>query len=161
MLFRSLIFSKNDVGHIQRIKNQFPNKKYGAINLASDKTNIGQDFIIVGSIEEKISLSHYENVFMFPLVENLFQNCGIKEHTKKDPLVIGCHGSYTHLCKFSPYLNRAIEDFSKERKIKLNIVTSPDFNGWKIGIPNIKNIEISLWDINTFKDKIKIGRAHV
>ena len=59
-----LICSKNDVHAEQTLKRSYPDKKVGIINLAADRIDLEVDFVIVGSLEEKDSLSHYDNVFL-------------------------------------------------------------------------------------------------
>ena len=62
-----IILSKNDWQWADILKRKYPDKIIGVTNLAADKENILCDFVIVGSLEEKISLSHYPNVFYYPL----------------------------------------------------------------------------------------------
>ena len=148
-----IICSKADADAAVKIKNEFPKKKVGVINLRADlKLNI--DFVIVGSIEEMNSLSHYKNVFLYPLIEKMYQNeKDYKTHTEKDILRVGFHGHYPHLSKFEPHLKKALEKFNKLCQIQLLVITgNPDFN-WQHGKPNIKIIN-KKWDFKTIKDDI-------
>lgn len=123
------------------VKRSFPEKKLGAINVAADYKNKDIDFVIVGSVEEYTSLSFYEKVFIIELIEKKYNNVERKVHFKKEGLVIGYHGHYPHLFKFSPFLKEAIESVNKETKVTLKIISgNPEFN-WVHGKPNIKNIE--------------------
>tara|TARA_Y100000592_G_C5478865_1_gene324101 strand:- start:233 stop:1228 length:996 start_codon:yes stop_codon:yes gene_type:complete len=149
-----IILAKNDWQWAHTLKNKYPHKTIGVTNLAAEKKNISCDFIIVGSLEEKISLSGYPNVLYFPLIENMFQNTEIKKHTTREKLTIGYHGSFTHLSKFSPYLTTALEKFEQDNSFNLKIITSLDYNGWSVGVPRIKNIEISYWNKDTILDEI-------
>ena len=150
-----IICSKNDVQTAINLKQQAPNKKVGIINLSADKKNLPIDFVIVGSLEEKDSLAHYKNVFMFPLVENMYQaEEDYKKHEEKKVLRIGYHGSYTHLAKFNPFLKTALEEMEKQCNIELLIVTSPASFNWQIGRPNIKNIIMKNWNIATVKEDL-------
>ena len=150
-----LICSKNDVAAAVDLKQRFPDKKVGLINLAADKKNLPIDFVIVGSLEEKDSLAHYKNVFMFPLIENMYQaEEDYKKHEKKDVLRIGYHGSYTHLAKFDPFLKEALEDMEKQCNIELLVVTSPASFNWQLGRPNIKNVIMKNWNIATIKEDL-------
>ena len=142
-----VICSKNDVETAIAVKKQFPNKKVGVINLAADKRDIPVDFVIVGSIEEMDSLSHYKNVFLFPLIENMYQGEDYKTHSKKSRLRIGFHGHYPHLSKFAPNLKRAIEEVDKVCDIELLVITSNTSFKWKVGKPNIENIIMKPWNI--------------
>ena len=99
------------------------------------------------------SLSSYKNVFLFPLIERLY-NTSVKSHTIKQTLRLGFHGSHTHLAKFNPNLKNALEELDNEINIELLIVTSdPNFN-WTIGKPNIKNIIVKKWDISSVVDDL-------
>jgi hypothetical protein len=150
-----IIVSKNDSHLIQPLKEKYTDKIYGAINLASDNDHVGQDFIIVGSIEEKISLSHHPNVFYFPLIEDMFRDIPLKTHSNKKNLIFGYHGSHTHLCKFSPYLTTALEEFSETNPITLKIITSPGFKSWTVGIPKIPNITLEYWNYDTIEKSLR------
>ncbi len=152
--FDCFICGKNEIDLAKKIKNMFPKKKVGIINLSSDKKGLPIDFVIVGSVEEKISLSHYSNVFIFPLIENMFQNCEMKNHTQKDKIRIGFHGSHTHLSKFEPHLKNALEAIDKKRDIELFLITSNKNFNWKVGRPNIKNITTKQWNMETIKEDI-------
>ena len=149
-----LICAKNDAHTAKLFKNRFANKKVGIINLAADQ-QIEVDFVIVGSLEEKDSLSFYENVFLFPLVESMMQDISIKKHKKSDILTLGFHGSHTHLAKFRPNLASALEELDKELNIKLKVITSNKHFDWKVGRPKIKNIEIKQWNIDTICDELR------
>tara|TARA_R110002096_G_scaffold355320_5_gene548560 strand:- start:4269 stop:5261 length:993 start_codon:yes stop_codon:yes gene_type:complete len=149
-----VICSKNDVETAIAVKKQFPNKKVGVINLAADKRDIPVDFVIVGSIEEMDSLSHYKNVFLFPLIENMYQGEDYKTHSKKSRLRIGFHGHYPHLSKFAPNLKRAIEEVDKVCDIELLVITSNTSFKWKVGKPNIENIIMKPWNIKTIKQDL-------
>ena len=144
-----IICSKNDVFLACQIKEQYPNKKVGIINLAADKTGLPIDFVIVGSMEEYVSMSHYENVFVYPLIEKMYYRLeDIKEHRKADVLRIGYHGSYSHLAKFEPHLKLALEEFSKINDIELLVISNkPDFN-WNCGRPDI-NVIMKKWSLQT------------
>jgi glycosyltransferase involved in cell wall biosynthesis len=150
-----IICGKNDVTTAVKVKGMHPNKKVGVINLAANAKNLPIDFVIVGSIEEMDSLSHYKNVFLFPLIENMYQGASdYKTHDNKPKLRIGFHGHYPHLSKFEPNLKRAIEEVDKMCEIELFIVTSNSSFDWKVGKPNIKNITMKPWNIDTIKDDI-------
>jgi len=152
--YDTIICAKNDLHTANQIKGDFPNKKVGIINLSADKKNQAVDFVIVGSIEEKDSLSHYENVFLYPLVERIYQKQNVKTHHEKNQVTIGYHGSYTHLSKFQPNLKIALEEVSKLYDIKLKIITSNKNFNWTVGRPNIDNIEIVKWNFHTVKSEL-------
>ena len=149
--FDTVICAKNDLRAANQIKREYPNKKVGIINLSADKKGQLVDFVIVGSIEEADSLSHYENVFLFPLIERMYQSPVPKQHQHKKQLTIGYHGSYTHLSKFGPHLKNALEELSQEYDFKLKIITSNTGFDWKLGKPNVDNVEIIKWNIDTVK----------
>ncbi len=108
----------------------------------------------MGSIEEKDLLAINKNVFIFPLIENKYRNIIPKIHTDKDKIVIGVHGSYTHLSKFAPHLNKALEEFSKNVNIILKIISDTMPKKWLNGRPKINNIETSDYNFKTFSSDI-------
>lgn len=150
-----LICSKGDFGMVEPLKNRYPDKKIGIVNLAADK-RVAADFIIVGSLEEKDSLSHHKNVFLFPLIERLTRDHPAKKHQYEENLSLVFHGSYTHLSKFDPHLKAALEELEGEGEINFNlkIITSDAGFDWKVGRPNIKNIKMHQWQIDTICKEI-------
>ena len=149
-----IICDKNSVDLAVGIKKSFPDKKVGVINLSADKKDIPIDFIIVGSLEEKDSLSHYDNVFLFPLIEDMYQNAECKKHSEKESLRIGFHGHYPHLSKFEPHLKNALEKIDKICNIELFIITSNFSFDWCVGKPNIKSITMKRWNLSTVKEDL-------
>ena len=149
-----VICSKGDVPMALEAKKMFPDKKIGIINLSADHRDLPIDFVIVGSIEEKDSLAHYENVFLFPLVEKMFQGQETKKHVDKSRLLIGYHGNLMHLSKFKPGLQSALESVSREMDITLRIVVSDPKFSWSIGRPNVENIEFVKWNLATIKENL-------
>ena len=147
-----VICSKADANLVSLLMH--PSRKVGVINLSAD-SEVRPDFVIVGSIEEKISLSHHGHVFLFPLIEEMYQSDDYyKRHTDKDMLRVGFHGSYSHLGKFSFGLKQALEAFDKENDLELLVVTSHPSFKWQIGAPNIKNVIIKPWNFNTVRDDL-------
>tara|TARA_X000001388_G_scaffold76473_2_gene73913 strand:+ start:2054 stop:3052 length:999 start_codon:yes stop_codon:yes gene_type:complete len=150
-----IICGKENFHAAAQLKKLYPSKKVGVINLSSDKKGLPIDFVIVGSLEEKDSLSHYSNVFLYPLIERMYQDPDdYKQHKNSSPITIGFHGHYPHLSKFSPHLSQALEDMEKIHNIKLKIITSYAGFDWKVGKPKIKNISMKSWDIKTIKQEI-------
>jgi hypothetical protein len=146
------IVVKGEVHVARHIKELYPEKKVGLINPAIGKYDYC-DFLIVGSIEEQASLSMNKNVFLYPLIEELYQNIEIKTHTDVDVLRFCFHGHFPHLAKFNPHVKLALEEFSKERDIELLIIHGhPDFN-WQIGRPNIK-IKYKQWNTGSIAQDI-------
>ena len=86
-----IICSKSDVDSAVNIKKKYPHLLVGVINLAADKLNLPIDFIITGSLEEMDSLSSYENVFLFPLIEKIYNNMPIKKHIDRQIIRLGFH----------------------------------------------------------------------
>jgi hypothetical protein len=150
-----IICGKSDSDIAASIKKNYPNKKVGVINLSCNKRGLPIDFVIVGSLEEMDSLSHYKNVFLYPLIEKMYQDpSDYKQHKNSSTLTIGFHGHYPHLSKFSPHLCQALEDMDKIYNIELKIITSNVGFNWKVGKPKIKNISMKSWDIKTIKQEI-------
>jgi hypothetical protein len=148
-----IILGKSDIEKCTFYKKKYPNNLVGIIN-PEGNVLYDADFIIVGSIEEKDSLSKNQNVFIFPLIENKYRKIKQKIHSDNDEMVIGVHGSYTHLSKFSRNLKEALEQFSQERNIVLKVITNSDAPKWRFGKPNIPNIEIINWELSTFSNEI-------
>jgi len=150
-----IIIAKTDVKDYLFYRKNYPNNVLGIIN-PPGQSKYDVDFIIVGSIEEKDSLSQNKNIFIFPLIENKFQNIDRKNYkvTQQERLTLGYHGSYTHLAKFSPNLSYAIEELSKECDISLKVIMDKASPKWKVGRPNINSIEIIEWSLKTFSDDI-------
>lgn len=149
-----IICAKSDTTAAIQIKKAFPNKKVGIINLSADKKDLPIDFIIAGSLEEMDSLSHYDNVFLYPLIEKTYQNkMDYKMHSPVDILRIGFHGHYPHLSKFEPNLKNALEKFNDICKIELLVITgNPEFK-WKHGRPNV-DIVHKPWSLETIKNDL-------
>jgi hypothetical protein len=142
-----VIFGKNY--NYKRIDN----KKIGLINPPGYK-RYDVDFIITGSLEEADSLSSNDNVFLFPLIEDLFHNKPNKHHTNKNKIKICYHGHQSHLASFEPYLKQALEEFSRETDIELLVIHGdPGFN-WTYGRPNIP-ISFKRWSYDTILSDIQ------
>jgi len=152
-----VIVGKGELDLARNIKTDHPEKKVGLIN-----PTIGNydycDFLIVGSIEEQVSLSTNKNVFLYPLIENLYQDKEIKPHNNTQTLRFCFHGHFPHLAKFNPHVKLALEEFSKEKDIELLVLHGHvdfDFPGftWQKGRPNIK-IKYKQWNIDSIVQDI-------
>ena len=148
-----IILGKSDIGQCEHYKKKYPNNIIGIINPIAGIL-YSADFIIVGSIEEKDSLAKNKNVFIFPLIEGKYRKIMQKTHIDKDRIIIGVHGSYTHLSKFNPHLKEAIEEFSKDVNILLRVITNPNAPKWFYGRPKIPNIKILDWNFKTFSKDV-------
>lgn len=127
-------------------------KKTGFIN-PPGYHSYRSDFIIAGSLEEKDSLSSNKNVFIYPLIEKMFEGKELKKHEHKDKLRLCFHGHFPHLVKFDPNLTWAINEFSKEQDVELVIIHgNPEYN-WTVGRPDVKII-FKTWQINKVYDVI-------
>jgi len=147
-----VICSKSDAVYATGLKRA--NKKIGVINLAAD-SGLRPDFVIVGSIEEKVSLSHHKNVYLYPLIEKMYQDDNdYKEHIEKDSIRVGFHGSYSHLGKFDFGLKQALELYDQKYNLELLVITSNPFFNWQIGKPRIKNVTVKPWSFNAAKEDI-------
>lgn len=148
-----IILGKSDINKCDDYKKKFPNNLIGIIN-PEGGILYNADFIIAGSIEEKDSLAMNKNVFIFPLIENKYRKINQKIHNDKDEIVVGIHGSYTHLYKVDPHLKKALEEFSKNKKIKLNIISNPMPKKWRNGKPKIKDVIVLDYNFTTFSNDI-------
>ena len=148
-----IIVGKGELRLAQQIKKEHPEKKVGLINPEGGERYDYCDFLIVGSIEEQVSLSKNKNVFLYPLIERLYQNIPLKNHKENDVIKFCFHGHYPHLAKFEPATKEALEEFSKERSIELLIIHGhPDFE-WIYGKPNIKT-SYKQWNPKTIAKEI-------
>lgn len=93
-----LIFSKGDYRNYRKEAN----RRVGAINPSLTDDLSAFDFLIAGSIEEKSSLtSKCPNVFIVNLIEAMYRDSILKKHEKKNGLIVGFHGSSSHLGKLA------------------------------------------------------------
>lgn len=129
------------------VKKNCPGVTIGAINIPSNYRSDAIDFVIVGSPEEYTSMSLYENVFIYPLIERKFENIKIKKHLEKETLDFCFHGHHPHLFKFEPFLKYALEEFNKLKKVNLKVITGNKNFKWEKGKPDI-NVEIFDYDEN-------------
>lgn len=141
-----IILCKSAYDLAPKVKGIYPNCIVGAINIPCNYYDKNIDFVIVGSIEEYTSMSLYENVFIYPLIEKKYEGIKLLNHKNKDTFNICFHGHYPHLFKFEPFLNKAIEYFDKNiKKVKLKIITGNKNFEWRAGRPNV-DIEMFGYD---------------
>jgi len=154
--YDAIILCKSAYKCADKIKDKFKNIKVGAINIPSNYQNPNIDFVIVGSYEEKCSLSFYKNVFVYPLIERQFQNIERKIHKKEDITRICFHGHFPHLAKFEPFLRSAIESISGSgNNIELVVITGDSRFDWKHGKPKNVKVEMHQYDQKTITEIIK------
>mgnify|MGYP003644689438 FL=1 len=137
-----VIFCKSSYKRVSEFKKINNKALIGAINVSCDHHNPLIDFVIVGSPEEYASLSSYNNVFIYPLIERKFENINRKNHSvNKATLKVCFHGNYPHLFKFEPFLKSALERFNKEiLPIELHIITGNPRYKWEKGKPDVEII---------------------
>ena len=145
--FDVVVFGKGDHVLADKFKLDNPSKKVGAINLPSDAVGLNLDFIIVGSIEEQSSLSSYDNVFLFPLIENMYQNnIMYKEHSpieSNNKLVVGFHGNAPHTPRFMGGLNGALERLAKDHPVEFVVITGAPVD--TSVLPNGVDVSVEPW----------------
>lgn len=113
----------------------------GCINPAVEK-KFDVDFVIVGSIEEKISLSFYKNVVIVPLIERSLSGTPLRHHEDCAALNVLYHGNDEHLDEFkSSGLTAALESFGAElrdegRALNITVVAQSHHQKKKLVIPN-------------------------
>jgi hypothetical protein len=152
--FDTIIFCKSAYKDIPKFKELCKNNVLvGAINISCDYYDENIDYVIVGSLEEYVSMSSYDNVFIVPLIERKFENKEIKNHISKNNLRICFHGHYPHLFKFEPFIKNAIEKINNEIETTMVCITgNPNFK-WERGKPNVK---IEMHDYNeNFEEIVK------
>ena len=148
-----LLLCKSAYKLAQFVKKKHPKIKVGAINIPNNYLDKSIDFVIVGSLEEYVSMSSYRDVFIVPLIERKFENAKIKVHKQESKLRIGFHGHYPHLFKFAPFIKSAIEEINKTIETEVVVITGHPGFDWKDGRPNV-NVEMHDYDGN-FEKVIK------
>ena len=146
-----VIFGKSSKSLLQTYSKPI-GTKVGAINFPCDFYDKKIDFMIVGSHEERVSMSSYKDVFVYPLIERKFLHVQKKYHKPSNKIVLCFHGHYPHLFKFAPHLKLAIEDLSQIADVELNVITGPTNFKWesKTGRPDNIKINYYEYDDNSF-----------
>ena len=125
--FDAIILDKSAYTLASKVRNIFKSSKIGAINIPCNYYDPNIDFVIVGSVEEYISMSKYRNVFIYPLIERKFENIEIKKHKKVEVVKFCFHGHWPHIPKFFPYLSNALERYHSDVcPSELHIITGED-----------------------------------
>jgi hypothetical protein len=129
-----IILSKGDA-HLstqfasEKCKKLFNYSGLGAINVPVPKERgkaYPLDFVIAGSVEEKLSLSeYYPNVVLVNLIENIYSDKPLKIHKPVEQINIGYHGWHPHIdalkyWSFAEVLNQV----SKTTQVKVTTVTN-------------------------------------
>ncbi len=125
--FDIVILCKSAYSVAPEARKIFKRSKIGAINIPSNHYDSNIDFVIVGSVEEYISMSKYRNVFIYPLIERKFENVEIKKHEETSVMKFCFHGHWPHIPKFFPYLSSALDGYhSNVKPSELHIITGED-----------------------------------
>ena len=152
-----IILGKSSYLSSSEIRKLFKDAKIGAINIPKDHVDDNIDFVIVGSLEEMCSMSEYDNIFIYPLIEREFENIAIKKHNESDKLRICFHGHYPHLAKFEPSLRQAIDNIAEDIKVDIVVIAGgipKDFH-WIVGRPLKANIEVHQYKLETVSKHIQ------
>lgn len=139
----------------RQIREHYPTRVIGAITPPSNLTTVPFDFVMTGSMEEADSLAFHKNVIVNAHIESLYYGSVPKEHSHRDTLKICVHGWSAHLASLEPHLARALEEFEQEQDLELVVICESDNFEWTTGRPNIKNITMKKWDIETVKKNIQ------
>ena len=130
--FDVIIVGKSSLHQIKMLKKY--NKIVGGINLLATHNDYYNyvDFCIVGSLEEKDSILPFcKNVFLFPLIEIMYQLSRQKNiYIKK--IIIGYHGNPHHLNHCKNRIKYALEKLEKQKDydIELLCITSDLGKQW-------------------------------
>tara|TARA_B100001250_G_C19790430_1_gene786231 strand:- start:457 stop:1449 length:993 start_codon:yes stop_codon:yes gene_type:complete len=158
--FNVIIFGKDYITNISKIHKKYPDKIYGAINIENKNKDFYSfiDFVIVGSVEEKDSLLKFcKNIFIYPLIENMYLNVTRKVHVPKKKITLGYHGNTVHLNHLSLGFNTAIKKIIQNYPnlhFKLVCITN-SFNHWqKKNYPEME-IELIKWNLQTIRSSFK------
>ena len=122
------VLSKGDAG----ISRSIPRDRkclVGAINIPVPEKNddiLPVDFVIVGSVEEKISLQeYYRNVHIVNLIEDQYSRSPLKHHLDSGSVTIGYHGWNPHLEAFKDWgLAPVVDELQKHKKIIFKCVSN-------------------------------------
>jgi hypothetical protein len=150
-----VIYGKGDVSR----RDLNDTRVCGAISLSGDSRQ-NFDFSIVNSVEEKKSVQHLcKETVVINLVEKMYEGTPLKTHTSTDALVIGYHGSYTHLPKIEidGFSDAFVDLIRQGKKLRLLCVTNDQGMTEKIlrsaNIP-MQFVENYLWKYETAKNLI-------
>lgn len=119
----------------------------------SRKKRLRADFAIVGSLPEQDFYRKFlEEVFIFPQIELFFTK--VKNHTDNNEIIFSYHGNKDHLENLSLNLVKALEEFSKEKKIKLKAIYNLKSLGiWKKNRPNIEIMDLQ-WALTSLEEEL-------
>ena len=153
-----VIFSKNSFELLDTYNDSKKNVKLvGLINPPLDKKYNHVNFVIVGSVLEKIyAQKYYENVFVYELIEDKYNNCELKVHKNSDEIVLGTHGNHVHLHKFKNTL-KIINEWKVGKKIKFVNITDDVKKSEQI-LKSLKlnyEIEHKKWEYKKFEKDLK------
>lgn len=153
--------------HANFLKTHFPNTKVGLLNPdLLEKKYEDIDFVLVNSIEEKISLlKYYKNIFVINLIEKSYINQNQKIHKDRKYLTIGYHGSSSHLKRLEDGFVQAVNYLNTEKScnFKLKIITENNkyaksvISDLGFNINNFDFIDWSIKNIIKFMNAIDIG----
>jgi len=151
------IFSKGDYRNASTSKGSTTR---GAINISSDDKNLDFDFLICGSIEEKKSLErNYRNVLIVNLIERMYEGITKKVHYQKDRVVLGFHGSYTHVFKMNFGFIDAFNDLVRSgSNIFLKVITDNTVAASRLLIDagvQKERLLVQQWNSNSVVDDLR------
>jgi len=117
------------------------------------------DFLLVDSIEMRETFLKYnKNIFiyqMFPKIKSLVRN-----HEKKDKIIISYHGNKTHLSCMD-YLSKALDDLTEKYNIEFwAIYNVKRYGKWKKNLPKkcqVRHIQWSKDDYCQYLSQSDIG----
>ena len=149
------------------LKRQFPNSKIGLLNPdLLEKKHDDVDFVLVNSIEEKVSLlMFYKNIFVINLIEKSYLNQKQKIHKESKYLTIGYHGSSSHLKRLEDGFVQAVNFLITEKSFNFKLKVITENNNFAqsvisdLGL-NINSIDFNNWSVKNivkFMNSIDIG----
>ena len=154
-----IIIGKNNLNLLQDVlKSKKPNQLIGIVHPPLDTKITGDfDFIIVGSTLEKVyAKQFYDNIFVYDLIEDRYNNIDLKVHKNKSELIVGTHGNHVHLYKYIDIL-KTINQWEYSNTLKFINITDSVSKSEKI-LKNLKlNFEIEhiKWNLDSFTDDLK------
>jgi len=153
-----VIFAKNSFELLDTFNGlRKKDKLVGLINPPLNKKYNHVNFVIVGSVLEKVyAQKYYKNVFVYDLIEDKYNNCELKVHKNSDEITLGTHGNHVHLHKFKNTF-KLIDEWKTTKKIKFINITDDVKKSEQI-LRRLKlnyEIEHKKWEYKNFEKDLK------
>lgn len=154
---------QEDLEELARVKKIYPSLKTGIIDPRGswvEKYIPYTDFLILDSLEMKDFFAKYQRpmfyYYEYPDIQDIH-----KQHTEKEPLIIGYHGNKTHLACMYPNVTTALELLGQHYPLEFWAMYNIERLGkWQWGVPQNISVKHIQWSENNFYEyltKVDIG----